>query len=262
MKIIQIMPAPQNLCAYFAEEKIEEGTQYSYRPIACLALVDQDGESVVRPMLETEGGPIIFADDSPDYAYLDYPEEIETPLERIKQLIPAPAGLMAHYVKDIEEYPGQVTGNEGTRIAPVVCYALVESKDAHGVNQQEIRAMIGGSSGEAVFADESEDFVFVELERPYTEEAKQHGGHNGEVAQEFEAKYQEAVHRSGRAAELETSGKALAGASMPYFESEQIRLGGRMSRGADVIRINLDGKALIEEIMPYIFDLIKENENG
>ena len=160
--IIQIIPAPHNLCAYFKEEQSEDLTKLSYSPLACLALVEQDGETIVRPMLEIEAGAVAFADDNPAFEYLDYPEELETPLERIKQIIPAPAGLMAHYIKDIEDYPGQITGTEDTRKIPVVCYALVESENEQGAIQQEVRAMIGGSSGEAVFADENENFTFVE----------------------------------------------------------------------------------------------------
>ena len=83
---------------------------------------------------------------------------------KIIQLIPAPAGLMAHYIKNIEHYPDQVTGNEDTLTIPVVCYALIEDENERGAILQEVRAMIGGASGEAVFADENENFVFVEFE--------------------------------------------------------------------------------------------------
>ena len=71
MRIIQIMPAPQNLCAFYVDEEAE----LSYKPLVCLALVEHNTGISVRPMIVCELRGIVFADDYAEIEYLGYPEE-------------------------------------------------------------------------------------------------------------------------------------------------------------------------------------------
>ena len=81
--------------------------------------------------------------------------------EKIIQIIPAPAGLMAYFHDDSIPLDDQGRGTATSQ--PVCCLALVEVECASGI-EREVRPMTIVSEGYADFPTDANNFVAVDYD--------------------------------------------------------------------------------------------------
>lgn len=69
-RILQIMPAPTGMRAKY---KVEDDTEIM--PVICLALVEEDGDTFVKPMVAWDDGDTMAADSASNFVGYLYQNE-------------------------------------------------------------------------------------------------------------------------------------------------------------------------------------------